>query len=274
MKIDAYSSMALYAEMFINGGTIPIGKGTVFTTFINSQNYLITNWHVVTGRNADTNKPIDDGPCDPDYMEAWFFTNTIGLWLCKKINLKDKHGNNLWIEHPMGREIDVVAIPFVPKSDVYITNLNLETASIPLKIYPSKEVSIIGYPNGLSAGGKFPIWKKGHIASEMDLNFNNKPLFLIDATTRGGMSGSPVILRESGMVELGTSITTGTYTKFLGVYSGRLDNQSEIGRVWKPIVINEITDNMAIPPIKPQELNETIRFERTTSHMHNFGKKN
>jgi Trypsin-like peptidase domain len=274
MKIDQFSTMSLYIEMYIDGAIKPIGKGTAFTTKINNQNYLITNWHVVTGRDPETNEPIDNH-YDPDYIEAWFFTNTIGMWLCKKIRLKDADGKNLWIEHPHGRQIDVVAIAFTPKDDVFIGNLDIETANVPIKIYPSKEVSIIGYPNGLSAGGKYPIWKKGHVASEMDLNFNNKPLFLIDATTRGGMSGSPVILRESGMVQMEkNSLVNGTFTKFLGIYSGRLDKLSEIGRVWKPITIKEIIENIDKNHLTIQELNETVKTEVINSHMHNFNKEN
>ena len=249
MRLDEYSAMSVHVEMYMDGAENYIGIGTAFTVQVNNQNYLITNWHIVTGRNANTNNPID-GPCDPDIMKVWFFTNTIGLWLHKTIRLKDENGQNLWIEHPTGRRVDVVAIPFGPSADIYIRNLDLATASIPLKMYPSREVSIIGYPLGLSAGGKFPIWKKGHIASEMDLNFDNKPIFLIDATTRSGMSGSPVVLRASGMVQMETNITAGTYTKFLGIYSGRLGNDAEIGMVWKPSVIEEIIVN-ANPSLLP-----------------------
>ena len=242
MRLDEYSAMSLHVELYMDGAQSPIGAGTAFTVQVDNQNYLITNWHIVTGRNSETNDPIN-GPCDPDIMKVWFFTNTIGLWLLKTVRLKDENGKSLWIEHPSGRQIDVVAIPYVPSSDIYIRNLDLSTSKIPLKIYPSKEVSIIGYPLGLSAGGKFPIWKKGHIASEMDLNFDNKPVFLIDATTRSGMSGSPVVLRASGMAEMETSVTMGTFTKFLGVYSGRLGNEAEIGRVWKPNVVEEVIAN-------------------------------
>lgn len=31
-------------------------------------------------------------------------------------------------------------------------------------------------------------------------------------------------------------------TKFLGIYSGRIHEESEIGRVYRPRVINEILD--------------------------------
>jgi hypothetical protein len=82
-----------------------------------------------------------------------------------------------------------------------------------------------------------------YIASDPMIDYERRRMFLIDATTRGGMSGSPVILRISS----GYSRADGTHligggmvTKFLGVYSGRIRDDVEIGRVWKPKVITEI----------------------------------
>ena len=104
-------------------------------------------------------------------------------------------------------------------------------------------VSIIGYPGGLKGRGNFPLWKTGHIVSEPDLDYNGEPVFLIDATTRGGMSGSPVILRLKGGSRKRSGdrmiASTGYSTLFLGVYSGQWQ-YPEIGKVWKPIVIHEI----------------------------------
>lgn len=244
MVIDEYSVMSLLIEMSISGATSSIGLGTAFSIEVNNQHYIITNWHNVTGRNPDTNEPISStGLCDPDIMNICFFTNTIGLWALKTINLKDENGNKLWVEHPLGSEVDVVAIPYTPSDDIFIRNLDLKTRELEIEIYPSISVSIIGYPNGLTSFGKFPIWKTGHVASDIDLDYGNKPIFLIDATTRSGMSGSPVVFRGSGSVQFKTGIKLGKRTKFLGVYSGRIDKESEIGRVWKPVVVDEIISN-------------------------------
>lgn len=70
-------------------------------------------------------------------------------------------------------------------------------------------------------------------------------MFLIDATTRGGMSGSPVVLRQVGgylTKSGGQVIMPGVSTRFLGIYSGRLPRDSEIGRVWRPRLIKEILE--------------------------------
>jgi hypothetical protein len=85
------------------------------------------------------------------------------------------------------------------------------------------------------------------IATDPDLNYEGRPAFLIDATTRPGMSGSPVVVRMWG----GIIKTNGNYrascgpvTRFLGVYSGTVYDTSEIGRVWRPQVIDEILNSI------------------------------
>jgi hypothetical protein len=74
-------------------------------------------------------------------------------------------------------------------------------ASIDILTMPALPVSVIGYPLGLSAGESWPIWKTGHIASDLDIDSESGwPAFLIYATTRSGMSGTPVVLRLTNMI--------------------------------------------------------------------------
>lgn len=229
--------------MYIDGAEEPIGKGTCFTYTANPHKFhLITNWHNVTGRNPNTNESLNsNGLADPDYIKIHFNTKILNKWVVKEIRLKDENGSPIWKEHPRGREVDVVAIPIEYYNDVYFRCLCPLNMEVKLSIYPSKAVSILGFPKGLSSGGKYPIWKKGHLASEPYLDYNNLPIILIDATTRSGMSGSPVILYESGMAAFeGNSVAQGTYIRFLGIYSGRIDGEVEIGRVWKANVLNDI----------------------------------
>lgn len=60
------------------------------------------------------------------------------------------------------------------------------------------------------------------------------------------MSGSPVVLRiASGYRSQGRGfILAGKVkTKFMGIYSGRIHDQAEIGLVWRSKVVNEILNN-------------------------------
>ncbi|WP_337236881.1 hypothetical protein, partial [Salmonella enterica] len=41
-------------------------------------------------------------------------------------------------------------------------------------------------------------------------------------------------------------MANGIQTRFLGIYAGRIHGQSEIGRVWRPFVIQEIIENKLV----------------------------
>lgn len=106
------------------------------------------------------------------------------------------------------------------------------------------DVSVIGFPFGLTHSNKLGIWTRGVVATEFEVDYNNLPCFLIDARTRQGQSGSPVVyLRDStGSTRWkhgGFSVGNGSVSQFLGIYSGRVNAQSDIGYVWRPSAIEE-----------------------------------
>ncbi|MBD8477963.1 trypsin-like serine peptidase [Microbacterium sp. CFBP 8794] len=60
---------------------------------------------------------------------------------------------------------------------------------------PIEPVTFIGYPNGLyDSTSLLPIVRQGHAATAMDVDYEGKPTFLIDASVFPGSSGSPVFL--------------------------------------------------------------------------------
>jgi hypothetical protein len=240
--IDPVSTQSLFIELFF--GNTFLSSATGFVVAHNGVHHLITNWHVVTGRDAETEKPLSPTAAIPDTARiVYHMKDKLGAWV---YGIEPLYSNEVarWREHPRGREIDVIALPLsgIPKNSmVFPTDLALANAD--MRIHPAMPVSIIGFPLGLSAGGAWPIWKTGHIATDPDVDYDNRPSFLIDATTRGGMSGSPVVARVSGALQTQSGnyvIKTGITTKFLGVYSGRIHGDAELGRVWRPLVIDEI----------------------------------
>jgi hypothetical protein len=146
-----------------------------------------------------------------------------------------------WLEHPrLGRRMDVVALPLrVPSEDdaLYLP----WTPKPSSELWVTEDVSIVGYPYGLNSNN-LPIWVRGTVASEPALLYviddQPLPLFLVDARTRKGQSGAPVIAFRRPRTVLGTSagqiqITKGTQSKLLGVYSGRVNSESDLGFVWR-----------------------------------------
>lgn len=238
--IDPLSVVPIHLECAKSDAVI--GLGTGFIVNRNDKHFLITNWHVVTGRHRETGKPLSSGNADPDTIHLWLHqTNQLGSWRREPILLlMGDAGGPIWLEHPQGT-VDVVAVPMDVPGDCIAYCLDLTLADTDLVIQPSEPVSIIGFPLGQASAGKFPIWKTGHVASDIDLDYGDSPCFLIDATTRPGMSGAPVIARRIGSYRSSQGLNIGgEAVRFLGVYSGRTHLESDVGIVWKPHVLVEI----------------------------------
>ena len=76
-------------------------------------------------------------------------------------------------------------------------------------------------------------------------------MFLVDARTRSGNSGSPVVgYYPTGMIPSARGLTLGNLLTedFLGVYAGRIpqdrqtERESDLGIVWKARIVAEIID--------------------------------
>jgi hypothetical protein len=87
------------------------------------------------------------------------------------------------------------------------------------------------------------------MASEPQVDFNDLPIFLIDCRSRQGQSGSAVLAYRSGgmvaMADGGSAAFDGPVWKFLGIYSGRINRESDLGIVWKASAIHELVGVLA-----------------------------
>jgi hypothetical protein len=127
-------------------------------------------------------------------------------------------------------------------------------------------VTVVGFPFGVNTDS-LAIWTRASIASEFDADYNDLPLYLVDARTRDGQSGSPVIFFRTGAYfeKYGSIVlpnmdqkfvrrpgapisdedgrpTSGFTEEFLGVYSGRINAESDLGFVWRPSAVRNIIE--------------------------------
>lgn len=279
---------------------IILSTATGFLVKYGEEIFLITNRHVVTGKNIFTGKLLDDKNASmPNELIVEF------SYEVERINSDDKFWANpfkiklykndividdekLWLEHPIYKDkIDIVAINVTTICKNSIKALydivNCSSANIPLyenieaiDFIPkvTDQVFVVGYPYGYSTTSKryLPIWSGATIASEyeenltvpinyidecnmiyreLDLEIDERkkigiieklkkvthyevPTFLVDAKTREGQSGSPVIYCNK------TSNKEETF--LLGIYSGRVHENSDLGYVWKTELIKEIIE--------------------------------
>jgi len=213
--------------------------------------FLVTNWHNVTGFHPETG--IRLVASSPTIIEVPFLNQKRprikwGRW---SIQLY-KDNKPIWFIHPIYKNsVDVVAVKLGINDNpngVLLRALN-EVMFDNLKPLVGDDVFILGFPHNLNSGGNFPLWKRGSIASEPDIDLDGLPKVLVDTASRPGMSGAPVIYRRQGIHkyqggEIQDDTIIGEIQNFVGVYSGRVSTNTELdtqlGIVWKARVVQEI----------------------------------
>lgn len=227
----------------------PLSTGTAFVVQSAKGPHLITNRHNVTGRHQDTGVPLSStGGIPSDIVIVHNRKGLLGQWVPKKEPLHIE-GTPRWREHPtLGAKADFVALPLTSLEDVELFPYDPANPGPDIFVGPADPISVIGFPFGMTAGGAFGVWATGSLASEPDVDFGRLPIQLIDCRSRQGQSGSPVIsYHQSGMVKMANHTLAGfngPVLKFIGVYSGRINTESDIGIVWKASAIQQLVQSL------------------------------
>lgn len=236
-----------------------LSSGTGFIYERNGANYLITNWHNVTGRNPLDGSCLSETLAVPDMVSTLFRTKE-NLGICCREHLQlyrdEEMQEPLWFCHPLhDMLVDVVAIPLPSAitNQYQIFPINRINFDSDYETEVADDAFVVGYPFSEITQLHFPIWKRASIASEPDVDLGRLPKFFIDSATRAGLSGSPVVMQRIGIHGAdGGKLTgievIGRIRNFIGVYSGRIgadESKAQLGIVWKARVINEIIDGAA-----------------------------
>jgi len=242
--------MSLHLSLRFNDTELATGTGFV----MRSQRgpVLITARHNFTGRRHDTGTCLSPTGGIPNAVVITHNApNEPGLWMERRESLLKDDGSPLWFEHPQyGGVVDFVALPLT-KTDVQLYFYDTAEAETDLRVSPASTISVIGFPFGLRMGGSLATWVSGFVASEPDIDLEAMPKFLIDCRTREGLSGAAVIAFR-GKGEVLTRVTDGSIAtvtggviwRLLGVYTGRIRKESDLGFVWKASAIRQLVDSL------------------------------
>jgi len=242
------SVQSLLIEMQFNGQTLSTGTSFVVNTPTKGP-HLITNRHNVTGRHQETGVPLSKTAGVPsDLVIIHNRKGALGQWVPRSEPLFS-NGNARWIEHPtLGAKADFVALPLTQLTDVELYPYDPSNPGPQIQVGPADPVSVIGFPFGIAAGGAFGVWATGFLASEPDVNFNGLPVVLVDCRSRQGQSGSPVLAYRAGgavaMKDGGSAMFGGPVERFIGIYSGRINSESDLGIVWKAEALSELVQTL------------------------------
>lgn len=252
-QIEVPTLKSLYIETYFGETLLSSATGFLLARDQASHCAFLTNRHVLTGRHQETSECLSKHGAIPDSVVIYFHKagSAHRDWLPIRLPLYRPDGSKYWIEHPrIGENADLVALNVSWGSDItkYPYYLDTQLDTIQMALSPAEPVSVIGFPFGLSSFGKFPIWATGFLAQDLDLIVPERPVFLVDCRTRQGQSGSPVIaFRNSGVRvkkegRIVATLTPEPKWEFLGIYSGRVNAESDLGSVWHVGALGELLD--------------------------------
>ena len=264
---EAHSKSAFRLEIHDDHGQLSSATGFFYE--VENALFIVTNWHVVSGKHFLSNEPLSSSGRLPTHLVGDFTVvrdsmpdGRLGARrVPARINLYSPDRSPLWLEHPkLGSRCDVVALPAQGSlaSSKVLQNVANRVDEGRVPIEPGCVVFVVGFPRALRIGPGLPLWKSGYIASEttFDITIGDQtlPAFFIDSQTREGMSGSPVFAHYVGIwnpedpygplrdQNLRKS-SLGRGMQFLGCYSSRIGPETEgaaLGLCWREEILKEI----------------------------------
>ena len=259
-KIDPISTAVTPIELIADDNVF--GHGTGFIWSNDQGQFLITNWHNLSGQNPFDGSYLNLGGKVPDSIRIYpaYLVGpkqliqrtpvTIPLFETFHEPTCKQH------RHFLELRIDIAAIKLDPAQQPEqgkLAALNQLGDQPKLFSHVGSNVFVVGYPFAEHEDlHRFPLWKRGSIASEPLIGWQGRPIFLIDAASRPGMSGSPVIRKIFGPAPIwngdefyiqGDSIMR---QEFVGIYSGHLRSKQQdvtIGIAWYGKLIPEVLAN-------------------------------
>ena len=226
MKVETVAQQLLFATLRIET------QRSVGTGFIVSHKwsedrvgpFLVTNKHVVEGRR--------EGRLTFTVADQSNENESPSLGKLTSINLSENAWK--WTAHPSD-DIDIAVLPLASAvnhlqgqgSTPFYRSIQTDLIAgkdVLEDLDAVEEILFIGYPSGVyDRVNNLPITRKGITATPLSVDYDGRPIFLIDASVFPGSSGSPVFLynNDAGLLVGKPRIA------FLGVLGGVLYHHAD-----------------------------------------------
>ncbi|WP_406629038.1 hypothetical protein [Amycolatopsis sp. WGS_07] len=206
---------------------------------------LITNRHVIAGAKRGKIRFIrsngDGGPLLGESVEYVYEEFQEG-WICHPDPEVDVAAKLLLIDF-LG-DFDGEIKPFFKavSGSVYPTEEVLQELDI------LQELCFVGYPSGLyDSKNLTPVFRRAVAATPIEVDWQGKPVFLIDGSIVNGSSGSPIFVIEEGMYRQrnGSLMIGASRVVFLGIISSVYEDVG-VGKMATGSAISEFRVNQRI----------------------------
>jgi len=226
LPVDVEPASLMTTPVFLMNGPQAVQQGTGFFFASTKADgtpdavFLVTNFHVVTGRT-----PLSKEAGLGDHVQFLIHEDRSDLAKVRHLVLPlyDAQHQPLWMTSDSAPDADVVLLPVPPAAYDGVSLFVFTEAHThgDIKMRPTSGATLLGYPYGFAdTAHDLPVWKTGHIASEPSVDFDNRPVFLVDVSAFPGMSGSPVLAVANGIYENEEGqMRSGRVLKLLGIFS-------------------------------------------------------
>ncbi|MGJ5187592.1 S1 family peptidase [Bradyrhizobium sp. HKCCYLRH1034] len=255
MSTSPASCCSIYLQGIVSTikGPEPFGFATGFLyAGPNATRWLVTNWHVVTGRRPDDpGSLIGDKPDSPSRLRFTLRDPAGATPQDMDVALYDTDGPT-WIEGDRERGVDLALVRLTDTPRFRLPLTQSFAPNSPVALEPGLDVVIIGHPFELGTHAGSAIWKGAMVASGRDTSVERRPWILVDTPGTPGMSGSPVYNRTLLISERETSRGGDTSSQaaermkleLAGVYAGSVGNKDlerlQLGRVFPIGLVEDI----------------------------------
>jgi hypothetical protein len=230
--------------------------------------WLVTNWHVLTGRRPDSpGETIGLAGQSPYAINVTFPLKKRGHFSPPLTCELYKVGVPIWRQYKLELGFDLAAIPIdLPEEAAGIAIQDFASNSLDA-IEPGIDLITVGFPFKHSSDVPYPLWKRGMLASEPGYTLFGNPQMFIDIPGSPGMSGSPVFRpKDAALLDAAAARVVKDYEAgkigavdmlasldpqqvqdrtvgldFVGVYAGATDDKSldrlQLGRMYPASVV-------------------------------------
>lgn len=167
------------------------------------------------------------------------------------IPLFDRQSRPVWLQHRSfeNERSDLALVDVTSKLKKLAPGKRFlnEYGFVQMFSYVGMQIFVTGYSLSNFDQWMPATWKSGTLATEPAIPVDDKSMFLVDAATTPGMSGSPIFRRVFGpaaMADMSFKLDSIVTTEFVGVYAGRLQSSNlesvNLGYAWYGNLIEEI----------------------------------
>lgn len=241
-------SLSLRQQCYFNN---TFADELVYSTRDTSQLYVITNRHILLGKDSKS----------PEKSKTLVFDFKDSLTSFRQIRIECKEGQNTFY-HPeydiciinvskeFEQEIWLHYYAFTQENIPYAYNNQdfsfLVKASIKKHLSVTSPVYMTGYPRAIyDKHNHLPVTRGGTIASPIDVMWNNKHEFLTDITVFKGSSGSPIFyLYKPLIVKYDTISVISRVDPYIDDVMGFTSDKEEGKKVEALVSLNETEDEV------------------------------